>query len=198
MQIRAIAYWVFACLLAFAPLAPAKAETLEKATFAGGCFWCMEAEFAELAGVRSVVSGYTGGTVANPTYAQVSSGTTGHLEAVEVTFDAEQVSYEKLLGIFWDNVDPFDDKGQFCDKGSQYLAGIFTHGEAQAQLAQASKARIEKKHAKPVATLIREASVFYPAEEHHQQYYKKNSVRYTMYKTGCGRSQRLEQLKEPR
>lgn len=167
-----------------------------KAIFAGGCFWCMEAEFEELEGVGAVVSGYTGGTVENPTYAQVSTGSTGHVEAVEITYDPEKTPYETLLGIFWDNIDPTDAEGQFCDKGSQYLAGIFVTDDAQKALAEASKAKAEKRYGQ-VATFIRPAAAFWPAEEHHQGYHAKNQLRYALYKRGCGRDNRLEELKQP-
>ncbi len=167
----------------------------KKATFAGGCFWCMDAEFSGVKGVSKVVSGYTGGTLVNPTYEQVSSGTTGHVEAIEVTYDPAQVSYQQLLDIFWDNVDPFDEYGQFCDKGSQYRAGIFYHDEEQKRLAEASKEKVTTKFKQSVATVIHPASVFYPAEDYHQDYYIKNKVRYKMYRYGCGRDERLEELR---
>lgn len=170
------------------------ADTTQKATFAGGCFWCMESEFAGIPGIAKVVSGYTGGTVPNPTYEQVSSGATGHVEAIEITYDPAQVPFEKLLSIFWENVDPLDEYGQFCDKGSQYRAGIFTHGEAQAKLAEASRMRVQQKFKASVATVIRPATAFYPAEDYHQDYYIKNRSRYKMYRMGCGRDTRLQEL----
>lgn len=169
----------------------AKAGT---AVFAGGCFWCMHAEFEGTDGVSKVTSGYTGGTVKNPTYEQVSSGETGHVEAIEVQFDPAKISYEKLLDIFWSNVDPFDPSGQFCDKGSQYAAGIFTLDGEQEKLAAASKEKVEKKYGKKVASFIKPAAEFYAAEDYHQSYYKKNPVRYGMYKAGCGRKAQLEKL----
>lgn len=172
----------------------AQAEQQELATFAGGCFWCMEPEFHNIDGVSNVVSGYTGGSVANPTYEQVSRGNTGHVEAIEVTFDPAKVSYEKLLQIFWSNVDPLDPYGQFCDKGSQYRAGIFTHSQEQKKLAEASALKIREKHKKDLATFIRDAETFYPAEDYHQEYFIKNKVRYKMYRMGCGRDARLEEL----
>ncbi|MFW0778214.1 MAG: peptide-methionine (S)-S-oxide reductase MsrA [Rickettsiales bacterium] len=164
------------------------------ATFAGGCFWCMHGEFAAIDGVSKVVSGYTGGHTENPTYEQVSQGNTGHFEAIEVTFDPAKVSYEKLLGIFWENIDPLDEYGQFCDKGSQYLAGIFTHNDEQKKLAEASKAEVAKKFSKPIATIIKPASVFYAAEDYHQDYYIKSKLRYKMYKAACGRDERLKEV----
>lgn len=171
----------------------AQAET---AVFAGGCFWCMHAEFEGHKGVSKVVSGYTGGHVENPTYEQVSSGRTGHVEAIEVTFDPSVVSYKELLDIFWSNVDPLDADGQFCDKGSQYHAGIFTFGDMQHRAAQESLQAVEKKLGQKVATFIRDAAKFYPAEDYHQSYHEKNALRYQLYKQGCGRDKRLEQLKK--
>jgi len=169
-------------------------STIKKATFAGGCFWCMEPEFANLPGVSKVVSGYTGGTVPNPTYEQVSSGATGHVEAIEVTYDSAKVSFGELLNIFWENVDPLDEYGQFCDKGSQYRAGIFYHDAEQKKLAEASKEKVRAMFEQPIATVIKPASEFYPAEDYHQEYYIKNKTRYKMYRTGCGRDDTLKKL----
>ncbi len=165
-------------------------------TVAGGCFWCVEAAFEEVPGVTSVTSGYTGGTVENPTYEQVSGGGTGHAEAVEIVFDPARVSYSELLRVFWRNIDPTNANGQFCDQGNQYRSEIFYHDETQRELAQQSKAEIEstKPFKDPVVTQITAATTFYPAEEYHQDYYKKNPVRYSYYKWNCGRAQRLEQL----
>ncbi len=171
------------------------ADEYNSAIFAGGCFWCMEGEYAGIAGVKKVTSGYTGGKTENPTYEQVSAGNTGHLEAIEVIYNPVEVKYERLLEIFWENIDPLDADGQFCDKGSQYLAGIFTSDNYQKQLAEASKAEIAKKFGKPIATIIKPASKFYPAEDYHQQYYIKSKDRYKRYRNGCGRDARLEQLK---
>ena len=167
----------------------------ETATFAGGCFWCMHAEFAGLDGVINVASGYTGGTTKSPTYEQVSAGGTGHVEAIEVKYDPTKVSYEKLLDIFWENIDPLDEYGQFCDKGSQYRAGIFYHSDAQKKLAEASKEKVKAKfQGRLIATVIRQASEFYPAEDYHQDYYIKNKTRYKRYREGCGRDERLKEL----
>jgi peptide-methionine (S)-S-oxide reductase len=166
----------------------------QTATFAGGCFWCMEGEFAGISGVSKVVSGYTGGSVANPTYEDVSSGQSGHVEAIEVTYDPAKVTYQKLLSIFWENVDPTDPYGQFCDKGSQYRAGIFFHGDEQKRLAEASRDKVKAMFKEPLATIIAPASVFYPAEDYHQEYYIKNKTRYKMYRFGCGRDARLDEL----
>lgn len=164
------------------------------ATFAGGCFWCMHGEFAAIPGVTHVVSGYTGGTTKNPTYEQVSSGKTGHVEAIEVTYDPAQVSYQQLLDVFWRNIDPTDEYGQFCDKGSQYRAGIFYHGEEQKKLAEASKEKVKAMFKEPVATIIQPAQIFWPTEDYHQDFYIKSKARYKMYRLGCGRDARLERL----
>lgn len=172
------------------------ADTENKtATFAGGCFWCMEPQFAHLDGVSKVVSGYTGGNVANPTYEQVSAGGTGHVEAIQVTYNPSKVNYSQLLNVFWNNIDPLDDNGQFCDKGSQYIAGIFTHDDEQKKLAEESKEMMGKKLGKPIATAIKIASIFYPAEDYHQEFYIKSKDHYKRYRSGCGRDERLEQLK---
>jgi peptide-methionine (S)-S-oxide reductase len=172
---------------------------LAKATFAGGCFWCMEPPYDVLPGVVSTTSGssgYIGGHKADPTYAEVSSGGTGHTEAVEVLYDPAKISYERLLDVFWRNVDPTVRDRQFCDTGSQYRTGIFFHDETQKRLAEQSKHALEK--SKPfketIVTEIVPAGRFYPAEEYHQDYYKKNPLRYKFYRTSCGRDRRLEQL----
>ena len=167
-----------------------------KATFAGGCFWCVEADFDKVDGVISTTSGYIGGRVANPTYAQVSGGGTGHTEAVEIVYDPRKVSYEKLLEVFWVNVDPTVKDRQFCDVGSQYRTGIFVHDEAQRRAAEASKATLErnKPFKAPIVTPIETAGTFYAAEDYHQDYYKKNPIRYKFYRNGCGRDARLKEL----
>jgi len=168
----------------------------EKATFAGGCFWCMEAPFDSLDGVISVTSGYTGGTVQNPTYEQVSSGTTGHAEAVQVVYDPRKIRYETLLDVFWRNIDPTVKDRQFCDHGNQYRSGIFYHGEEQRRAAVRSRELLEKnkRFREAVVTEITAAGPFYRAEEYHQHYYKKNPIRYTYYRTSCGRDKRLKEL----
>jgi peptide-methionine (S)-S-oxide reductase len=169
---------------------------LATATFAGGCFWCMEKPFDELEGVVSTTSGYTGGTVEDPTYYQVSAGDTGHVEAVQVRYNPSQVSYDTLLEVFWKNVDPLDDNGQFCDKGSQYRSKIFAHNNEQRQMAETSKQELnqEKFTNTDIATEIEQAQTFYPAEEYHQDYYLKHPIRYNYYRTGCGRDKRLEEV----
>jgi peptide-methionine (S)-S-oxide reductase len=169
---------------------------LQKAAFAAGCFWCAQEAFEKVPGVTSVVSGYTGGKTKNPTYEQVSSGTTGHTEAVEVTFDPAKVSYDKLLDTFWVNHDPTVTDRQFCDRGSQYRPAIFVYNDEQKRLAEASKAKWDKLKPfnQPILTPVVQASEFWPAEDYHQDYYKKNPVRYKFYVTGCGRYDRLDQL----
>jgi len=169
-----------------------EADTLEVATFAGGCFWCMEEAFDAVPGVEVTISGYTGGNVENPGYDQVSSGRTGHLEAVNVFFDPQAVSYAELLDTFWRNVDPTDDGGQFCDRGSQYVSAIFVRNERQRALAEASKRALESD--RRIVTPILPATTFWPAEEYHQDYYTKNPVRYRFYKFNCGRKARLEEV----
>lgn len=168
----------------------------QTATFAGGCFWCMEKPFDDLEGVSSTVSGYTGGETENPDYESVSSGESGHAEAVQITYDPEKVSYEKLLDVFWKNIDPTNDYGQFCDNGSQYRSGIFYHDAAQKQAADASlKALLKNRPFKEkIVTEITAASTFYPAEGYHQDYYLKNPLRYKFYRYSCGRDARLEEL----
>jgi peptide-methionine (S)-S-oxide reductase len=167
-----------------------------KAYFAGGCFWCMEEVFEKVEGVTEVVSGYMGGSVKNPAYEEVSSGRTGHAESVEVRYDPVKVTYTQLLEAFWRNIDPVTPNAQFCDHGSQYRAAIFYQGDEEQRLAEESKRAIEqsKRFAMPIVTQVVPASEFYPAEDYHQDFYKKNPIRYKYYKYTCGRSQRLEEL----
>ena len=171
-------------------------KPLEKATFAGGCFWCVEEAFEKVPGVVSAVSGYIGGKVKNPSYEQVSTGSTGHTEAVEVIYNPNAVSYEKLLDVFWVNHDPTVLDRQFCDAGSQYRPEIFTHSPEQKRLAEASKAKWQKlkPFQQPLLTPITPAGEFFPAEKYHQDYYKKNALQYRFYVTGCGRYARLDSL----
>ncbi len=166
----------------------------KKATFAGGCFWCMETPYEKLEGVKEVVSGYTGGKKVNPTYEEVSSGITGHLEAIEVSYDPSVISYDKLLDVFWRNIDPTDSGGQFVDRGGQYRSAIFYHSEEQKKAAETSKQRLARTgvFSKPIVTEILPAAIFYRAEEYHQDYYKKNPVRYKFYRFNSGRDQFLE------
>lgn len=173
---------------------PASEQRLAKAVFAGGCFWCMEPPFDALPGVTATVSGYTGGTRANPTYKEVSAGNTGHVEAIEVTYDPAKTSYEQLLEVYWRNIDPLDADGQFCDRGEPYRTAIFYQGAEQKRFAETSKARIEQRLKRAVVTPLREATTFYPAEDYHQDYYQRNPLRYKYYRYRCGRDERLEQL----
>ena len=172
------------------------AATTAKATFAGGCFWCVEADFDKIDGVISTTSGYIGGTVANPTYEQVSAKSTGHAEAVEIVYDPRKVTYDRLLEYFWRTTDPTAKDRQFCDAGTPYRHAIFAHGAEQLAAAKASLAALEKTKPfrEPIVTEVLLAPTFYPAEDYHQDYYKKNPVRYKYYRNGCGRDARLKQL----
>ena len=170
------------------------ARGLQKATLAAGCFWCVEADFDKVEGVVETISGYTGGHVRNPTYEQVSSGGTGHTEAVEIVFDPAVVSYEQLLEHFWRNVDPFTADRQFCDVGSQYRPEIFVHNAAQRAAAEASKERMQQRFRQPIVVRITDAGPFYRAEPYHQNYYKTHSVQYRYYRWRCGRDARLEAI----
>jgi len=188
---------VLAILLLLGVSGALHAQKLEKATFAGGCFWCTEEAFEKLGlAPEAVVSGYMGGKVKNPSYEQVSTGRTGHTEVIQVTYDPAKLSYEKLLETFWLNHDPTAKDRQFCDSGSQYRPEIFYHSEEQKRLAEASKAKWEKDKPfrQPIVTPVTPASDFWPAEEYHQDYYKKNPLQYRFYVTGCGRYARLDQL----
>lgn len=194
--------WISLIVLVMLSMQPALSQdkqddaALAKATFAGGCFWCMEGPFDKLDGVQSTISGYIGGHKKNPTYREVSAGTTGHTEAVQIVYDPKKVTYQKLLDIFWINIDPTVKDRQFCDHGSQYRSGIFYHDEEQHKLAEASKQKLEKD--KPfkgmIYTEVTAASEFYPAEDYHQDYYIKNPVRYKFYRYSCGRDKRLAEL----
>jgi peptide-methionine (S)-S-oxide reductase len=181
-----------------APVAkPAPATTFEKATFAGGCFWCLETAFEGLPGVTAVISGYTDGAKLNPTYDEVSSGRTGHAESVQITYDPRRVTYAALLDLFWRNIDPTQANGQFCDIGAQYRSGIYYHDATQKRLAEESRRKLEttpQRFKKPIVTGITAATRFWPAEEYHQDYYKKDPERYESYRTGCGRDRRLTEL----
>jgi methionine-S-sulfoxide reductase len=171
-------------------------QKFERAAFAGGCFWCMEPPFDKIDGVISTTPGYTGGTEKNPTYEQVSSGKTGHLEAIEVTYDPSRVSYSQLLDVFWKNIDPTQKNGQFVDIGTQYRTAIFYHNEEQRRLALESRNRLQesRKFGKPIVTEIRPAMEFYAAEDYHQDYYMKNPIRYKYYRRGSGRDGFLEEI----
>lgn len=175
-------------------LQPPPAPGLRTAAFAGGCFWCMEQPFEKLDGVTEVVSGYTGGTVANPTYRQVGGGRTGHKEAVQVTYDPARVTYERLLDVFWRNVDPLDAGGQFCDRGEEYATAVYTGDAEQRDLAERSRAAVRERLGRPVATEIVDAGPFYRAEDYHQDYAATHPIRYRYYRYTCGRDARLRQL----
>ncbi len=197
---RFIATFAALCALftgaAFAQVAaPKAAEGQAIATFAGGCFWCVESDFDKIDGVVSTTSGFMGGSTPNPSYKQVTGGGTGHLEVVQIVFDPAKVSYQKLLDVFWRTVDPYDAGGQFCDRGEIYATAIFAHGDEQLKLAEASKQALVQNGPKGViATTIRAAGPFTPAEEYHQEYYKKNPVQYSYYRYRCGRDARIEAL----
>ena len=193
-QLRTVLVWLL--LLPGQALAQGAATAVtEQATFAGGCFWCMESEFQELPGVLSVVSGFTGGRKQNPTYEEVSAGGTGHTESILITYEPAKISYARLLDVFWRNIDPTDKGGQFCDRGSQYRSGIFVHSPEQKKLAEDSKQRLIASQKLPaVYTPIDPATRFWPAEDYHQDYYSRNPIRYNYYRYGCGRDRRLEEL----
>ncbi|WP_405231025.1 peptide-methionine (S)-S-oxide reductase MsrA [Lentisalinibacter salinarum] len=185
----------FALALALGPMLAGPLAAAEAvATFAGGCFWCMEPPYDKLEGVKSTVSGFMGGHVKDPSYQQVVRGGTGHAEVVQVTYDPEVVSYETLLAVYWRNVDPFDGGGQFCDRGASYRPEIFWHTAAQRETAAASKSELQERFDQEIAVAVTEAGEFYPAEDYHQNYYEKNPVRYKFYRWNCGRDQRLEEV----
>jgi peptide methionine sulfoxide reductase msrA/msrB len=191
--------WIFAAFTIFFLFATRQAfaqPERETATFAGGCFWCMEHPFDQLDGVIEVLSGYTGGNTTNPTYEDISTGTTGHLEAVQITFDPQRISYTKLLDLYWQQIDPTDAGGQFVDRGSQYASAIFYHSEAQRLAAEKSREELEKSHrfSRPIVTKIIPATTFYPAETYHQDYYKKNQIHYRFYRSNSRRDQFLDSV----
>ena len=172
----------------------ASAQQLEKAVFAGGCFWCVESDFDKVPGVVSTVSGYTGGKTKDPTYRQVTAGGTGHYEAVEITYDPAKVSYEMLLAAFWRSVDPTDDGGQFCDRGQSYETAVFVANDKERTLAEASKKAAQELLDKPIVTPVLAAGPFYAAEDYHQNYYKNNPLRYRYYRYSCGRNRRVKEV----
>lgn len=173
---------------------PAKGEAV--ATFAGGCFWCVESDFDHVPGVIRTISGYTGGILKNPTYRQVTAGNSGHIETVQIHYDPEKTSYKKLLDVFWHSVDPTDTGGQFCDRGDSYATAIFANSPEQKKIAEASRAALMKSGVlkQPIATPVRTAGPFYPAEGYHQDYYTKNPLRYKFYRFSCGRDARVREL----
>jgi len=172
----------------------AMAAEYKSAVFAGGCFWCLEGPFDALPGVIKTESGYTGGSIQNPTYEQVSSGTSGHVEAMRVVYDPGKVTYDELLAVFWRNIDPTDDGGQFCDRGPQYRSAVFVADAQEEAVARREKARLEKSMSMRIATEILPLAEFYVAEEYHQDYYQKNPLRYHYYRSACGRDRRLKQI----
>jgi peptide-methionine (S)-S-oxide reductase len=178
------------------PLAPQgmNAQELETATFAGGCFWCVESDFDKVPGVVETVSGYTGGTVEDPSYRQVSVGGTGHREAVQITYDPDQVTYDELLAVFWHSVDPVDSGGQFCDRGDSYTTAVFVENAEERQVAKASKQAAAEELGQTIVTPIEGAGPFFPAEKYHQDYYQENSLRYRFYRWSCGRDARVKEL----
>ena len=169
-------------------------KELSKAYFAGGCFWCMEESFEQVEGVREVISGYSGGNKKNPTYEEVTYGKTGHFETIEIIYDSNQVNFNSLLKVFWENIDPFDKDGQFCDKGYSYRSVAFFTNTNEKTLIEKSKKKIEESFDKKVVTYIREFKVFYKAEENHQDYYQKKFINYLLYKQGCGRERKLNKI----
>tara|TARA_Y100000816_G_scaffold10418_1_gene6729 strand:- start:851 stop:1426 length:576 start_codon:yes stop_codon:yes gene_type:complete len=165
-----------------------------KAYFGGGCFWCMEEAFENKNGVKEVISGYSGGTTENPTYEDVTYGNTGHFETIEIIYDKSIITFEELVNLFWINIDPFDEQGQFCDKGFSYRSVAFYQNEDQKKIIENSKSEIEKKFNSKVVTYIRDFKKFYKAEENHQDYYEKKFINYLLYKKGCGREKRLNNI----
>ena len=192
-----VTIWIFgACFYRAGIGAEPKSAGFEIATFAGGCFWCVEADFDHVEGVIETISGYSGGTLANPTYKEVARGNSGHVEAVQIIYDPKIVSFEKLLDVFWHSIDPIDASGQFCDRGSPYLTVIFTHSKEQQVWAMESKKKLESiaNLKLPIATRVVPLSNFYPAEEYHQNFHYKNPIRYKYYRFRCGRNERLMEL----
>ncbi|OOG25415.1 peptide-methionine (S)-S-oxide reductase [Thioalkalivibrio denitrificans] len=194
-----VSIWLIAVLLCVPLTLAGEDRELARATFAGGCFWCMEPPYDRLEGVVETISGFSGGHVSNPSYEAVVAGGTGHLEVVQVVFDPAVVSYETLLYVFWRNIDPFQADGQFCDRGSMYRSAIFVHDEEQRRLAEASLEGVREKglSERPIDTRILAFEAFYPAEDYHQAYYQKNPLRYRYYRWACGRDERLEELWGP-
>ena len=185
-------YFIIISFLMISPFA--KAQDLKKAYFAGGCFWCMEESFDQIKGVVSTISGYSGGHLKNPTYQDVIYKDTGHVEAIEITYDSKIVSFEKLLNIYWKNIDPFDSTGQFCDKGKSYRSVIFFKTQPEKESIDKSFKKLEQLFNDKIVTLVWKFEKFYPAEDYHQDYYEKNFIRYLMYKKGCKREETLKKI----
>lgn len=194
MQRAGFSAWIMLSLAAGALAQRSEPPKTAIATFAGGCFWCVEADFDKVAGVITTTSGYTGGHTVNPTYEQVSAGGTGHAEAVEIAYDPAKVTFEKLLDVFWHNIDPLAKNAQFCDHGNQYRTAIFYHDDSERSAAEASKAAVQKHFKEPIQTEVTPAGPFYKAEEYHQDYHLKNPIRYKFYRFNCGRDARLDEL----
>jgi peptide-methionine (S)-S-oxide reductase len=194
VAIAGVAVTVWAQRSTRAPAPAPRPATTATAVFAGGCFWCTESDFDHIPGVLETLSGYTGGRLANPTYEQVSAGGTGHYEAVRVVYDPRRVSFATLVERFFPTVDPLDGGGQFCDRGDQYLSAIFVANPAERRIAEAAKARVERRLGRPIATRILPRGIFYRAEAYHQDYYRRNSVRYRFYRWNCGRDARLREV----
>ena len=196
---KRVSVWLIAALLCLPLTVSGEDRELARATFAGGCFWCMEPPYDRLEGVVETISGFSGGHVSNPSYEAVVGGGTGHLEVVQVVYDPAIVNYETLLHVFWRNIDPFQADGQFCDRGSMYRSAILVHDEEQRRLAEASLDNVREKGLsdQPIDTRILDFDVFYPAEDYHQGYYQKNPLRYRYYRWACARDQRLEELWGP-
>jgi peptide-methionine (S)-S-oxide reductase len=194
MQRVGFSAWIMLSLATGALAQTSEPPKTAIATFAGGCFWCVEADFDKVAGVITTTSGYTGGRTVNPTYEQVSAGGTGHAEAVEIAYDPAKVTFEKLLDVFWHNIDPLARNAQFCDHGNQYRTAIFYHDDSERSAAEASKAAVQKQFKEPIQTEVTAAGPFYKAEEYHQDYHLKNPIRYKFYRFNCGRDARLEEL----
>ena len=190
---RLILAGITAAMLAASAFTVGAQET-KIATFAGGCFWCIESDFDKVPGVLKTISGYAGGKTKNPTYRQVSGGNTGHREVLQVTYDPKKVDYAKLMTVFWHSVDPTDAGGQFCDRGVPYQTAVFVENDEQLKLAETSKAAVMKSLGKKIATTIESGAKFYPAEDYHQDYHTKNPLRYKYYRWNCGRNQRVEKL----
>ena len=184
----------FFMILIFLISTSAQSKNLKKVYFAGGCFWCMEESFDQVDGVISTISGYSGGHLKNPTYQDVIYKDTGHVEAIEITYDSKKINYEKLLDIYWKNIDPFDSTGQFCDKGKSYRSVIFFQTQVEKELIEKSFKKIEKLFKNKIVTLVWKYEIFYPAEDYHQDYYEKNFIRYLMYKKGCKREETLKKI----
>lgn len=193
---KVLSWLLSAVILLTGSMAMAEESVSRTAVFAGGCFWCMQGEFDSEKGVLGTKVGYAGGHTEKPTYEQVGTGTTGHREVIEVTYDPKVVAYERLLDIFWGNIDPLDAAGQFCDKGEQYKAGIFVNNERERQAAEKSAVTLGKKLGQKVVTDIVSGAKFWPAEDYHQDYYRKNAFNYQLYRAGCGRDERLRVIKD--